>query len=251
MKKTTKILLIICTIFLTTSCDELAKIAEQSGKPVGITNAENIAGLKEALNVGIGNAVGILGKENGFFNDAVLKILLPPEAKQIVDNIKLIPGGQDLVNKAILSLNRAAEDAVKSAVPIFKNAITSMTISDATNILFGADDAATQYLRRTTYNQLSSAFAPKVKQSLDKPLVANVSTNESWNALTSAFNTVANSVAGRAAGLKTVSVNLETYVTEKALDALFTKITAEEKAIRTNPAARVNDLLKRVFGQLK
>ena len=172
------------------------------------------------------------------------------EAQPIVDNIKLIPGGQELVNKAVLSLNRSAEDAVKEATPIFKKAILSMTISDATNILFGADNAATEYLRKTTYSDLSVAFSPKVKESLGKPLVANVSTTESWKSLTSAYNQVANTPVGLIAGLKPVNVNLEQYVTEKALDALFVKVAEEEKAIRTDPVARINDILKRVFGQL-
>jgi len=249
MKKITT-LTIICFTLLASSCSELSQIASQRGQTAGVTNAENIQGLKNALTVGIENSVGILGRENGFFNDAILKILLPPEAKIIVDNIRLIPGGQDLVNNAILSLNRAAEDAVKSATPIFRSAITGMTINDATNILFGANDAATQYLHRTTYNQLSSAFSPRVRESLEKPLVANISTNQSWNALTSAYNTVANSAVGRTAGLTAVNVNLEIYVTEKALGALFSKIAEEEQKIRTNPAARVNDILRKVFGQL-
>jgi len=250
MNTTQKLLTAICFTLLATSCSELSQIASQRGQQVGITNAENIQGLKNALTIGIENSVGILGRENGFFGDALLKILLPPEARIIVDNIRLIPGGQELVNNAILSLNRAAEDAVKSATPIFRSVITNMTINDATNILFGANDAATQYLRRTTYNQLSSAFAPRVRQSLEKPLVANVSTIDSWNALTSAYNTVANSAAGRVAGLTAVNVNLEAYVTERALNALFSKIAVEEQKIRTNPAARVNDILRRVFGQL-
>jgi len=232
------------------SCSELSQIATQPRQPVGISNADNIAGLKNALNVGAENAVRTLGRENGFFNDATLRILLPPEARPIIDNIRMIPGGQELVDRTVLSLNRAAEDAVRSAVPIFRNAITEMTIRDATEILFGANDAATQYLQRTTQNQLTRTFAPIVRESLNKPLVANVSTNDSWNALTSAYNTVANSVAGRVAGLTPVNVNLETYVTEKALNALFTRIAVEERNIRSNPAARVNDLLQRVFGQL-
>lgn len=250
MKKT---FMIFTAILSLTSCSELMQIASSVGTvntTLPVTNTENISGLKSSLNVGIENAVGLLGIENGFYNDAVLKLLLPPEAQPIIDNLKLIPGGDDLVNKAILSLNRAAEDAVKEATPIFKKAITSMTISDATNILFGANNAATEYLRKTTYSELSSAFSPKVKESLAKPLVLNVSTNESWNALTSNYNKVASSAVGTIAGLKTVNVNLEQYVTEKALDALFTKVAAEEKAIRTDPMARVNAILKRVFGQL-
>jgi len=215
-----------------------------------VNNDENIEGLKSSLNVGIEKAVGMLGVENGFYNDAVVKLLLPPEAKSITNNIKYIPGGKELENKTILSLNRTAEDAVKEATPIFKNAILKMSITDAVNILFGKDNAATEYLRQNTYAELKAAFAPKVKVSLNKPLVANISTNQTWSLLCSSYNGVANSTVGKFSRMKTVNVNLEDYVTEKALDALFVKVAAEEKLIRTDPAARVNDLLKKVFGQL-
>ena len=250
-----KIALLVFSVLLLSSCNELLQVASQVGTlststSAGVTNSENIAGLKSALNVGIQDAVGFLGKENGFYSDAALKILLPKEAQPIIDNIKLIPGGQKLVNDAILSLNRSAEDAVKEATPIFKSAITSMSITDAASILFGADNAATTYLHGKTYNSLKSAFSPKVKASLDKPLVAGFSTTESWKSLTTAYNSVANSVVGSVAGLKSVNVNLEEYVTEKALDALFVKVAAEEKSIRTDPAARINSILQRVFGQL-
>lgn len=252
MNRMKKTMFIALLAMLLTSCAELLTIANQVivTQPVAVSNTENIAGLKSSLDVGIEKAVGMLSIENGFYNDAVLKVLLPPEAQPIVDNIKLIPGGQEMVNKAVLSLNRSAEDAVKEATPIFKKAILSMTIADATNILFGADNAATEYLRKTTYSDLSVAFSPKVKESLGKPLVANVSTTESWKSLTSAYNQVANTPVGLIAGLKPVNVNLEQYVTEKALDALFVKVAEEEKAIRTDPVARINDILKRVFGQL-
>jgi len=242
--------ILVCLTF--TSCAELLQVASQyaTTNTTKVTNAENISGLKSSLNVGIEKAVGNLGIENGFFNNAALKLLLPKEAQPIIDNVKMIPGGQALVDKAVLSLNRSAEDAVKEATPIFKTAITSMSITDAIGILFGKDNAATEYLRQNTYSQLKAAFAPKVKASLDKPLLANVSTTKTWNTLSSGYNSVAGSAVGSFAGLKTVNVNLEDYVTEKALDALFIKVAAEEKAIRTNPTARVNDLLKRVFGQL-
>jgi hypothetical protein len=250
-----KKLFFVLAIFVTLcSCSELLKVASQyantSISPVGVTNAENISGLKSSLNVGIENAVSNLGVEDGFYKDAALKLLLPKEAQPIIDNIKLIPGGQTLVDKAVLSLNRSAEDAVKEAAPIFKMAITNMSITDAVGILFGKENAATEYLRQNTYSQLKAAFAPKIQASLEKPLVANVSTAKTWNMLTSSYNKVAGTTIGSIAGLKTVNVNLEDYVTEKALDALFVKVAAEESAIRTNPAARVNDLLKRVFGQL-
>lgn len=219
-------------------------------KSTTVSDAENISGLKSSLNIGIEEAVKTLGVENGFFNDATLKLLLSPEAKPIIDNIVLIPGGQVLVNKAVLSLNRSAEDAVKEATPIFKTAITNMSITDAITILFGNDDAATEYLCQNTYSQLRDAFAPKIKTSLNKPLVANVSTNETWNTLSTAYNSVASSTIGSISGLKTVNISLENYATEKALDALFVKVAAEEKLIRTDPAARISDLLQKVFGQL-
>lgn len=233
------------------SCNELLQIANTMGNPdIPVSEAENAAGLKSSLDVGIENAVNILGIENGFMNDVLVKILLPAEAKPIIDNIRLIPGGEELVNRAILSLNRTAEDAVKEATPIFKHAITSITFKDAAGILFGGDYAATSYLKEKTSADLLAAFAPKVKNSLGKPLVANLSTSQSWNALTSAFNKVAASPVGIYGGLKPVNVNLEEYVTQKALDALFLKVGEEEKKIRENPVARITAILKRVFGQL-
>ncbi len=233
------------------SCNELLQIANTMGNPdIPVSEAENAAGLKSSLDVGIENAVNILGIENGFMNDVLVKILLPAEAKPIIDNIRLIPGGEELVNRAILSLNRTAEDAVKEATPIFKHAITSITFKDAAGILFGGDYAATSYLKEKTSADLLAAFAPKVKNSLGKPLVANLSTTQSWNALTSAFNKVAASPVGIYGGMKPVNVNLEEYVTQKAMDALFLKVGEEEKKIRENPVARITAILKRVFGQL-
>ena len=226
---------------------QVASSAQQNG--IGGTSSTDALGLKEALRVGVSNGVSTLGN-NGFMTDAALRILLPPEAQPIVDNLKLIPGGQNLMNDVVQRLNSAASDAVVEAKPIFVNAITGMTISDATGILFGANDAATNYLKKSTSTQLLAAFAPKVNASLDKKLIGNLSTNDSWRALTSAFNTVANSVVGKVANLKPVESDLGSYVTQRALDGLFAKVAAEEKQIRTNPAARVNDLLKNVFGQL-
>lgn len=251
-----KVFSLIVLMLILCSCAQLMQVASQistaipTNTPTGVTNAENISGLKNSLSIGIEQAVANLGVENGFYQNAALKLLLPKEAQPIIDNVKLIPGGQALVDKAVLSLNRSAEDAVKEASPIFKNAITNMSITDAIGILFGKENAATEYLRQNTYSELKAAFAPKVKASLSKPLVANVSTTKTWNTLTSGYNSVAGSAVGSIAGLKSVNVNLEDYVTEKALDALFVKVAAEEKSIRTNPVARVNDLLKKVFGQL-
>jgi len=242
-----KLFFLITTVaFLTASCDTMQQVVQTRG----VSNADNIAGLKEALSVGVGNAVVSLGKQNGYFANQALKILLPPEAGIIIDNIKLIPGGQSLVEDVVLRLNRAAEDAVSEAAPIFASAIKDMTILDATNILFGNKDAATAYFRKNTYNRLVAAYAPKINTSLGKNIVGGISAAGSWNTLSSAYNTVANSIIGKAANLTPVNEDLGAYVTGKALDGLFLTLANEEAKIRENPLARVNDLLKKVFGQL-
>jgi len=248
-----KLISIIFIALLTCSCAELLQVAKslnEMNSNLGTSNAENISGLKSSLNVGLEKAVNMLGAENGFYNDLAYKLLLPEEAQPIINNIKLIPGGQELVNKTVLSLNRSAEDAVKEAIPIFKTAILNMTFTDATNILFGAENAATDFLRKNTYSQLQSSFQTKVKQSLSKPLVANVSTTDTWNLLHNGYNSAAKSTIGKIAGLKEVNINIEEYVTAKALDAIFMKIAIEEKLIRKDPIARTSELLKKVFGQL-
>ncbi len=247
LRKIIGVVLILSLIGLV-SCAELLTVINSTSSTS--SSVSNTAGLKEALRVGIGNTVTKVSKTNGYFSDAAIKILLPPEAQVVVKNLKLIPGGETLVNDVVIRLNRAAEDAAVEAKPIFVNAITSMSIADATGILFGNNDAATVYLKQKTYSQLKTAFQPKIKASLDKPLVANVSTNQSWSKLVGAYNKVANTTAGKIANLTPVNVSLDAYVTEKALSGMFVKLAAEEKAIRLDPAARVNSVLKTVFGQL-
>lgn len=237
------------------SCETLQQVANQvSGTDLGTlagnTSYSNAAGLKEALLVGISNSVSSLSKENGYFSNEALKILMPKDAAPIIDHIKMIPGGQRLVNDVVLRLNRAAEDASAEAKPIFVDAIKKMTFADATSILFGEKTAATAYLRKNTYNKLSIAFEPKVQSSLNKKLVGSLSTTDSWLALTSAYNKVANSLMGKAASLRPVNTNLSDYVTEQSLNGLFISMGKEEMNIRENPKARVNAILQKVFGQL-
>jgi len=235
--------------FIFSSCAELMQVAQQTlDEDRPLTQSEIIAGLKEALVVGTNSSVKILGVTDGYYKDEAVKILLPPEADIIMDNIGRIPGGQKLLDDVLLRINRAAEDAVTEAAPIFVNSIKSMTIKDAVGILKGEDNAATQYLHRTTYDQLVVLYSPKIQASLDKKLVGNVSTKQSWDALVLKWNNVANSVVGQVAGLKPLETELEDYLTEKALDGLFLKLENEEQLIRKDPAARVTDILKRVFG---
>jgi hypothetical protein len=245
-----KSLILLATIVLT-SCAELDQLARETLDPnAPLTQNEIVAGLKEALIVGATNSSAILGTTNGYYNDEMVKIMLPPEADIIVDNVRRIPGGDKLVEDVLLHINRAAEDAAKEAAPIFVNSIKSMTISDAVEILNGKENAATQYLYTTTYDELFELYQPKIKASVEKDMAGGISTKESWDSLTGKYNRIANSVAGEFVGLKPVNTELEDYLTRKALDGLFLKIAAEEKQIRENPAARVNSLLKRVFASV-
>ncbi len=244
-----RILVLTSIIVILTSCAEVLKVLESAGT-VPLTEAEVINGLKEALTTGARNSAQRLSLENGYYGDALVKILLPDEAKVIVDNISRIPGGVQLVEDVILRINRAAEDAAKEAAPIFVNSITQMTIRDAFNILNGADNAATQYLRSTTYNDLYALYKPKIQASTEKDIVGNISTMDSWEALTGRWNTLANSAAGRLANLKPVNTDLNDYLTSKALSGMFLKVEAEELKIRKEVSARVTPLLKRVFGSL-
>ncbi len=237
-------------VFFISSCSELMQIAQQAAGSGQLTQTEVIAGLKEALVVGVKKSVERLGVTDGYYRDQAVKILLPPEADIIVENIGKIPGGQGLLDDVLLRINRAAEDAVSEAGPIFLNSITNMTINDAMGILKGENNAATQYLQRTTYDQLFNLYQPKIQASLDKKLVGNVSTSQSWNMLMQRWNDVARSMVGQVAGLKPVDVKLDEYLTGKGLDGLFLKVEAEEQLIRKDPAARVTDLLKRVFGSV-
>lgn len=249
--KTKTFILSLFAALLLSGCAELMQISQSyldSNAP--LTKDEIIAGLKEALITGTNSSAGILGATDGYYKDDLVKILLPPEADIIVENANRIPGGQKLIDDVLLHINRAAEDAVSEAKPIFVSSITNMTISDGLAILTGEDNAATEYLHRTTYQQLFKLYQPKIKASIEKELVPGVSTDESWDTLVGKWNQVAKTVVGQMAGLKPVNTELEDYLTHKALDGLFLKIADEEKKIRKDPAARVTNLLKRVFGSL-
>ena len=230
-------------------CAELMTVLQSAGN-LPLTESEEIGGLKEALTLGAKNAATKLAAENGYFGDAAIKILLPDEAKTIVDNISKIPGGDQLVRNAILNINRAAEDAAKDVAPIFVNSVTQMSIKDAFNILNGADNAATQYLKSTTYTDLYNLYKPKIQASTEKKLLGNISTKDSWSALTSKWNTLANSLAGKIAYLKPVNTDLDDYLTNKALAGMFLKVEGEELKIRKDVNARVTASLQRVFGSL-
>jgi hypothetical protein len=198
-----------------------------------LSNTDIASGLKEALSIGAKNASGKLSMTDGFFRNAAVKILLPKEAQKVESTLRSIGMGS-LVDKAILSMNRAAEDAAKQAAPIFINAITSITIQDGLNILRGGNNAATNYLKGRTTGALTTAFSPVIQKSLNK-----VGAPELWKTVFSTYNRVSRNK---------VNPDLPGYVTERALSGLFVSIADEEAKIRTNPAAQVTSLLQRVFG---
>lgn len=246
-----KLLLIpALSAILLSGCAELNTLMQSLPSDAPLTEADVASGLKEALEIGSKNASSILSAVDGYYGDAMVKILLPEEASVIIDNLNRIPGGDKLVEDVILRINRAAEDAAKEVAPIFVNSIRQMTIRDAFTILKGADNAATQYLINTTRTDLYNLYKPKIRQSTGKDIVGGISTKESWEALTGKWNTFANSVIGRAAGFQAVNTDLDDYLTNRALDGMFLKVQDEEKKIRTNVSARVTPLLERVFGSL-
>ncbi len=221
----------------TTGSDILKKAGGIFGKKEGggLTNDEIVAGLKEALSVGARNSSDKLSAQDGFFANALIKVLMPEEAKKVESTLRSIGMG-NMVDKAILSMNRAAEEASKSAAPIFVDAITSMSIGDALGILRGNDSAATSYLKGKTTLQLTNAFRPVIEDALQK-----VNATKYWKDVFETYNRLPTTT-------NKVNTDLSGYVTEKALAGLFYQVALEEQKIRKDPAARVTDILKKVFG---
>lgn len=251
MQKVKIITLVFILSFLSilNSNAQLSKVFKKiTNKTIPLSNADIVGGLKDALLVATDSSVTHLSAVDGYLKDLSIKILLPPEARSITDHISKLPGGAKLVDDVIIRINRAAEDAAKGAKPIFVKSVREMTFTDGLQILKGADNAATQYFVQKTSQQLSELYRPKIRESLNKDLVAGISTQQSWNELTVQWNKLAGSALGQFAGLKTVEVKLEDYILEQALKGMFLKIAEREKDIRTNVKARVTPLLKKVFG---
>jgi hypothetical protein len=206
----------------------------KSGKSGSLSSDDIVAGLKEALSRGAQKSADKLSAVDGFFKDAAVKILLPPEAAKVEKALRSAGFGKQ-VDDAILSLNRAAEDAAKSAAPIFLNAIKGMSVQDGVSILKGPDTAATAYLRKSTTSPLTAAFRPVIDTSLQK-----TGATKYWKTLFETYN--------KLPLVKKVNPDLSSYATGKTIDGVFYYVAQEEKNIRQNPAAQVTDLLKKVFG---
>jgi len=202
-------------------------------RSVNFTESEASSGIKEALIKGVTKGVKMVSQEDGYYADPIIKIPFPEEVDFVASKLKAIGMGS-LVDKAVLSMNRAAEDAAGTATNIFVGAIKEMTVTDAINIVAGKDDAATQYLENHTTDKLTAEFSPIINTSLEK-----VNATKYWGDVMNAYNQIPM--------VKKVNPDLGAYVTEKAIEGLFVKIADEEKAIRENPVNRTTELLKKVF----
>ena len=224
---------LVCIFLFCTSCTELQQVVNQlpSGE---VSSAEIAAGLKQALQFGVNQGVDLLHKEDGYFKDEAVRILLPEELKKVDQGLRKIGLG-NLADEGLKVLNRAAEDAVVEAKPIFVKAITDFTFDDAKRILTSQNDLeATLYLQNTTSSALQAAFSPKIDASLSK-----VGADRIWAEIISKYNSIPL--------VQPVNPDLTGYVTEQAIKGLFVKVGDKEKEIRNSVGARTTALLQKVF----
>lgn len=238
MKKTFYLILLIflCSTTLTHAglLDNIMKGLDTSSKEK--TDDSTIAsGLKEALSIGTEKAVNNVSQLNGYFGNQAIKILMPEKIQKVADVLRKV-GYQKEVDEFVLSMNRAAEKAAPEALSFFTDSIKEMTFEDARGILNGGDTSATEFFKRKTHDKIYNAFKPVVSSSMDK-----VGVTRSYKEMMGKYDSIP--------FMSKESVDLDHYVTTKAMDGLFYMVGQEEKKIRTDPAARVTDLLKSVFGK--
>lgn len=247
MKKLGTLLLIALPVAGLNSCDVLNEAAAVMMETTAggsttpaLTNGEVVQGLKEALKVGIKNSVDLTSATDGFLSNSEIRLPFPPDALKLKE--KALEWGLDnQVQNFETTLNRAAENAAQEALPIFLDAITNMSVQDGFALLNGGKGAATDFLKRTTSESLYAAFMPKVEAS-----IAEVKLTEYWEPMASKYNTAMTFTGG-----EKVNTDLSDYVTHRAIDGLFVMVEKEENKIRENPAARVSDILQKVFGSVQ
>lgn len=229
-----RIYYIFLTVFMMTSCAELQQVVNQLPESgILVTETDMADGLRQALNFGIDKQVTKLTQKDGFFKNELVKILLPDELKKVDKGLRDI-GLDNLADEGLKVLNRAAEDAVKEATPIFVNAVANISFTDVKNILLGEDNAATLYLTDKTQTQLYNKFKPVIESSFSK-----VGADQIWANLITKYNNLPFT--------NNVNPDLTDYVTGEALKGVYTMIAVEEKEIRTKVSSRTTDLLRKVF----
>ncbi len=237
MKKLLTVLFVVCgVVVMGQSSDLLGNIKKKISGDNGssLSSDDIVAGLKQALSLGAQKSADRLSVVNGFLDDKAVEILMPPQAQKVEKTLRNMGMGK-LVDDAITSMNHAAEDASKSAAPIFINAIKNMTVTDGVNILRGSDTAATAYLRKSATPQLTKAYTPVIDSALQK-----TGATKYWKDVFDTYNKIPL--------VSKINPDLSSYVTQKAIDGIFYYVAQEEIKIRKDPAAQVTDLLKKVFG---
>lgn len=227
--------LLMCASLMACDAATLQRTMETVLATDTLSNVDIGNGLKAALELGVGDGASKLSQVNGFLNSPY-KILLPAEVRKVTDKLQKIPGFNLVEDKMVNMLNAAAEDAAKSAKPIFIDAIKSMTFADATNILMGSNNAATSYLQNRTSQPLYNAFSPTIQTSLDK-----VKVTDYWAQAMNTYNKIP--------FVEKVNPDLKDYVTKQALKGMFGMVQKKEADIRTNVGSRTSDLLKKVFAK--
>jgi len=214
---------------------ELQRVLDNVQSSAPLSKADIAKGLKEALKIGISKGADELAQKDGYYK-SIYKILLPDEAMTIINRVKRVPGFGNVETMLLEKINRAAEDAATKAKPIFVDAITGMSFSDAMSILKGPKNAATEYLSSATRSQLYEAFNPVIVNSLNK-----MGALDYWTSIVNTYNKIP--------FIKKMNPKLDDHITRRSLDGLFSKIELKEKEIRTNVSARTSDLLRRVFAK--
>jgi len=227
------LLLLVLFVFQCQELKNLEPLINQTSKKRGLTESEIISGLKEALNVGAEQASKSCSNTDGFWKNELIRIAIPPELKKVKENLDKI-GLSKQVSDFEIKMNRAAEQASGKAFPIFKDAVLSMSFSDARGILTGSDSSATLYFRQKTYQKLYDEFNPVVDAAMKKIQLVNLYEN-----LITKYNKIP--------FVEKVEFDLDRYICEKTLDGLFLTLKNEEKGIRKEPLKRINTILKKVF----
>jgi len=231
--------ILIVSFSISMQAQDLGKLFKKAKKVVSgeesLSQDDVATGLKEALSIGVEEAVVLLSKEDGY-HKSIYKILLPDEAQSVVNKLKVVPGFSNVEEELIKRMNRAAEIAAKKASPIFLNAITGMSFGDAMDILMGKEDAATRYLESTTRDQLYTEFRPVVIQALDE-----VNAREYWKSAVTAYNKIP--------FVKRTNPELDDHVSNKSLDGLFSLVEVKEEGIRSDIGLRTSPLLQKVFAR--
>ena len=246
MKNNYRILLsVLILLAIITSCN----IGKSNNQDVtDPTEDEKIEAIKETLKQGLNKAVTVLSSKDGFLSDDSLKIALPKDVQSIVEGIKKLPMGNTLIDNAMKQINQVAGSSVEAIAPVINAAIDSMSVEEANNILLADNAAATAYLEKISRTPIQTASEPIIAQSLDKAIFGNITARNTFNVLIDSYNNLAESDAGKITNLKPVETELDKFVTEKMLDAVFYLIAKEEMNIRKHPGVRISKSVAKSFG---